>query len=171
MPIPTQSEPFVDVLPASLLARAPTDPRPDLGNDGFPDERSSVGNRVLIPLVRFLIIFCSGVGATLAWQSYGARARLPSSYPQLSGLAPQAEPVAQNAPNVIGLASRTASSPDQQQPNAISFDLDAVRQSIDRIATSIASSQEQITSNADRSATNQEQMSAASTGSRQIKSR
>jgi hypothetical protein len=63
---------------------------------------------------------------------------IASSYPQLSGLAPQAERVAQNAADVIGLASRTASSPDRQQPpNAI--DLDVVREaSIDlRIASRI----------------------------------
>ena len=73
-------------------------------------------------------------------------------YPQLSWLVPQAET------DVIGLAWRTASSPDQQQPNAILPDLDAVRQSIDRIATSIASSQEQMTTTADRIATSQDQI-------------
>jgi chromosome segregation ATPase len=82
---------------------------------------------------------------------------IASSYPQLSGLAPQAERVAQNAADVIGLASRTTSSPDQQQqPNAI--DLDVVRESIDRIATSIASSQGRMTSSADRMATTQEEI-------------
>jgi len=83
---------------------------------------------------------------------------IASSYRQLSWLAPQAEPVAQNSPDVIGLASSIASSPDQQQPNAILLDLDAVRQSIDRIATSIASGQEQMTSSADRIAATQEQI-------------
>jgi septal ring factor EnvC (AmiA/AmiB activator) len=114
----------------------------------------------LTALIRFLIIFCIGVSATLAWQSYGdaAREMIASSYPQLGWLAPQAEPVAQNAPDVIGLAWRTASAPDQQQPNAIMLDLDAVRQSIDRIATSIASSQEQMTNSADRMATSQDKI-------------
>jgi hypothetical protein len=54
-------------------------------------------------------------------------------------------------PDTIALASRTASSPDQQQ-------FDAVRQAIDRIAKSIASSQEQTTSSADRIAASQGQM-------------
>jgi hypothetical protein len=78
-------------------------------------------------------------------------------YPQLRWLARQAEPVPQNAPDVIGVAS----SPDQRQSNAISLDLDAVRQAMDRIATiatSIASSQEQMTSSADRIATSQQQI-------------
>jgi hypothetical protein len=80
---------------------------------------------------------------------------IASSYPQFSWLMPQAEPVPQSAPDV---SSRTASFPDQRQSNGVTLDLDAVRQAIDRIATSIASSQEQITSNTDRSATNQEQV-------------
>ena len=163
MPSPMQSEPSVDSLPASLFdipAEAPTIRPADLKNDRYPNERSSLGKRALLALVRFLIIFCIGVSATLAWQSYGdsARAMIASSYRQLSWLAPQAEPVAQNSPDVIGLASSTASSPDQQQPNAILLDLDAVRQSIDRIASSIASGQEQMTSSADRIAATQEQI-------------
>jgi septal ring factor EnvC (AmiA/AmiB activator) len=123
----------------------------------------------LIAVVRFLIIFCIGVSATLAWQSYGDRARgmiasqsygsaaremIGSLYSQLSWLAPQAKPVAQNTPDVIGLASPSTSS--QQQPKLL--DVEALRQSIDRIATSIASGQEQMTSSADRIATSQDQI-------------
>jgi methyl-accepting chemotaxis protein len=129
--------------PTNLFATLP----PDLKNDGYPDERSSVGKRDLTPLTRFLIIFCIGVSATLAW--------LASSQQQPSGLTPEAKPVSQAAPDV---SSRTASSPDQQQANALLLNLDAVRQSIDRIATSIASSQGRMTSSADRIATTQEQM-------------
>jgi hypothetical protein len=158
MPMSTQSEASRDALPASLLARASIDRPPDLENDRFPDEQSFVDKRASIPLVRFLIILCIGVGATLAWQSYGAREMIASSDSQLSGLARQADPVAQNAPDVIGLSSRTASSPEKQQPNTTLLDLDAVRQSIDRIATSIASSQGRMTSSADRMATTQEQI-------------
>jgi hypothetical protein len=143
---------------ASRNAAAPSVRPTDLKNDGYPNERSSVGERALITFLRFLIIFCIGVSGTLAWQSYGdpVREMIASSYPQLSWLAPQAEPVPQNAPDVIELASRTASS--QQQPNAISLDLDAAGRAIDRIATSIASSQEQMTSSVDRIATSQQQI-------------
>jgi hypothetical protein len=125
--------------PANLFATLP----PDLKNDRYPNERPSVGKRDLTPLTRFLIIFCIGVSATLAW--------LASSQQQPSGLTPQVKPVSQAAPDV---SSRTASPPDQQQPHAILPDLDAVRQSIDRIATSIASSQ----GHADRVTATQEQM-------------
>jgi hypothetical protein len=162
MPSPTQSELSADSLPASLFdlqAEAPTVRPTDFKNDRYPNGRSSPGKRALIALVRFLIVFCIGISATLAWQSYGdpAREAIASSYPQLSWLAPQAEPVAQNPPGMIGLASPIASSPDQQ-PNAILLDLEAVRQSIDRIATSIASSQGEMTNSADRIATSQDQI-------------
>jgi len=106
-------------------------------------------------LTGFLITFCIGVAATLAWQSYGdaAREMIASSYPQLGWLAPQAAPGAQNASDMIAPAAPAAPPPDQQQLNAMSLDLDAVRQSVDRIATSIAASQEQITRSVDRIAT------------------
>src|SRR5215470_8744444 len=173
-PSPTQSEPSVDSLPASLFnipAEAPTIRPADPKNDRYSNRQSSFGKRALIAVVRFLIIFCIGVSATLTWQSYGDRARemiasqsyggaaremIASLYSQLSWLAPQAEPAAQNTPDVIGLASPTASS--QQQPNAKLLDVEALRQSIGRIATNIASSQEQMTSSADRIATSQDQI-------------
>jgi hypothetical protein len=146
MPSPTQSEPPADALPAVRPA--------DLKNGGYANGRSSVSKRASITLARFLIIFCIGVSAGLAWRAYGdpVREMIASSYPQLSRLMPHAEPVPQNTPDVIG------TSPDQRQSNGVTLDLDAVRQAIDRIATSVASSQEQTTSNVDRIATNQEQM-------------
>jgi methyl-accepting chemotaxis protein len=129
--------------PANLFTTLP----PHLKNDSYPNERSSVGKRDLTPLTRFLMIFCIGVSATLAW--------LASSQQQPSGLTSQAEPVSQNAPDV---SSRTSSSPDQQQPNAILLDFDAVRQSIDRIAASVTSNQGRMTNSVDRMATTQEQI-------------
>src|SRR5258706_11745115 len=122
----------------------------DLKNDQFPSGRPSLQRRSPRALTRFLITFCIGVAATLAWQSYGDAARqiIASSYPQLGWLAPHAEPVAQDAPDVIALA-RAATSLDQQKFDAVSLDLDAVRQRIDRIATSIAAGQEQMTRSVD----------------------
>ena len=125
-------------------------------------------------LTGFLITFCIGVAATLGWQSYGDAARelIASSYPQLGWLAPKPAPNAPNAPDMIALAAPAAPSPDQRQLNAMSLDLDAVRQSVDRIAASqdqitrsvdriaasIAANQEQITRSVDRIAAGQEQM-------------
>jgi len=56
---------------------------------------------------------------------------------------------------MIGLALPAMPSFDPQQLNGMSLDLDAVRQSIDRIATSIAVIQEQMSRGADRIATEQ----------------
>jgi uncharacterized phage infection (PIP) family protein YhgE len=118
----------------------------------------------------FLITFCIGVAATLGWQSYGdaAREMIASSYPQLAWLAPKPAPNGENAPEMIALAAPDAPSPDQQQFKAISHDLDAVRQGVNRIAASqeqitrsvdkLAASQEQITRGVDRIAAGQEQM-------------
>src|SRR5215470_6063163 len=74
-----------------------------LENDQHPPLR----NRALRALSRFLIAFCSGVAATLAWWSYGdaARQMIANSYPQLGWLVTKAEPVAQSAPNMIALAA------------------------------------------------------------------
>jgi hypothetical protein len=102
-----------------------------------------------------LITFCSGIGAILAWQSYGDAARriIASSYPQLDWLAPRTTPIAYSAHDTIGLAAQAAPSPDQRL-SAMSLDLDAVRQNVDRIAVT----QEQITRNVDQLAAGQERM-------------
>jgi hypothetical protein len=52
----------------------------------------SLGKQASFALARFLIAFCSGVAATLAWQSYGdaARRMIASSSPQVGWSAPQA---------------------------------------------------------------------------------
>src|SRR6516165_2949117 len=80
----------------------------DLKNDRFPSKRPSLAGRSSRAVVRFLIAFCIGVAATLAWQSYGdaAREMIASSSPQLVWLAPQTAPAAPPAP--------AAPSPDQE---------------------------------------------------------
>src|SRR6266540_2974865 len=80
-----------------------TSRRADLEYDQFPSNRPSLGKRASRALARFLVTFCIGVAATLAWLSYGdaAREMIASSSPQLGWLAPQAAPVAQTAPNMI----------------------------------------------------------------------
>src|SRR5712671_1308561 len=100
------------------MSAVPSPRQSEFSADSLP-VNSSV-KRALLALVRFLIIFCIGVAATLAWQSYGdtAREMIANSYPRFGWLAPQAEPVAQNAPDVIALAAPAALSPDQLQLNA-----------------------------------------------------
>jgi hypothetical protein len=55
---------------------------------------SSLGKQASFAIARFLIAFCIGVAATLAWQSYGdaVRKMIANSSPQLGSLAPQAAP-------------------------------------------------------------------------------
>jgi len=81
--------------------------------------------------LRLLIVFCTGVAATLLW--YGDAAREMIANPYLL-FAPRPAPTAQDPrlPDVITLASPTA--PTAEQPNAMSFGLDAVGQN-DNIST------------------------------------
>jgi hypothetical protein len=104
-------------------------------------------------LGRYLTAFFIGVAATFAWQSYGDAAReiIANVPPQLGWLAAQAAPVAQNALDTIVPA---VPSPDQRQLEAVSLDLDAVRQRVDRIATS----QELMTQTVDHLAASQRQL-------------
>ena len=98
--------------------------------------RSSFGQRALRGLARFLIIFCTGVAATLAWQSYGdaAREMIANSYPQLSWLAPQAAPLAQTASDTPAPAPSATPSPEQQQLKEMSLAFATMRQSVDKLA-------------------------------------
>jgi hypothetical protein len=129
---PTQSEfsedlwstkPSVDamILPADLKSKRP-----------------SLRKRASRGLARFLIIFCIGVAATLAWQSHGdaAREMIANSSPQLGWLAPQAASLAQTAPDMITPAAPAAPSPELQQLKAMSFVFATVRQSVDQLAAS-----------------------------------
>ncbi len=138
MPSRAQSELYKGLLPVELSIEAPAVYAADLENDRFANEQPSFGKRASRPLARFLITFYLGVAATLAWQSYSDPARqiIASSSPQLGWLAPQAA-VAKTVPNTI-----------EQITMRI----------VDRIATSIAAAQEQITRSVDQLAAGQEQM-------------
>jgi hypothetical protein len=104
-------------------------------NDNFPSIRPSRRKRARRALARFLIALCIGVGGTLAWQSYGdaAREMIAKSSPQLSWLAPQAAAV-QTPPAVPpNMVASAAPSPDPQQFKAMSFNIAAVRQSVNQL--------------------------------------
>jgi len=106
-------------------------------------------------LARILISLCVGAAAILAWQSYGDAARkiITGTYPQLGWLVPRTARIAYSTPDAIGLAAQAAPSPDQRL-NAISLDLDAMRQNVDRIAIT----REQIRRNVDQLTAGQERM-------------
>jgi hypothetical protein len=156
MPSSAQSEFYAGLLPVDRSDEPPPSVSPTtIENDQSKNNRQpSLRKRASRAFSRFLITFCIGGASTLAWQSYGdtARAMIANSYPHLGWLAPQAEPVAQNVPELV------APSFDPQQLNAMSVELDAVRQSIDRIATSMTAIQEQMSLSADGGATSQEQI-------------
>src|SRR5262249_49826315 len=106
-------------------------------------KRPSLGKRASRGLTRFLIIFSLGIGATLAWQSYGdaARAMLANSSPQLGWLAPQPAPLAQTTPSmVLPPAAESASSDLQQLTAAVA----SMRQSVDQLAAQLAAGQQQV---------------------------
>jgi hypothetical protein len=156
MSSPAQSEFYAGVSPVEAPAVSPA----DLKNDRLPNGRRSSRKRALRTVSSLLIAFCIGVAATLAWQSYGdaARAMIANAHPQLGWLAPQGEPVTQSVPDAVAVAAPAAPAFDQQQLNAIAIDLDAMRQSIDRIAPGIVAGQEQMARSIDRIAATQEQL-------------
>jgi hypothetical protein len=128
----------------------PVDSSFPLANDDLLPSERPLGKRARA-LSRFLITFCIGVAATLAWQSYGGTAReiIANSSPQLSWLAPPAAPVAEAsglAPPAAPVAEASAApSPDQEELKGIWFGLAGVRQRVDEIAAQLAAGQEQVT--------------------------
>jgi hypothetical protein len=128
------SAPYEGLLPFEPSDEPPPVRRSILENDPLPNRQPSLRKRASRALSRFLAMFCVGIGTTLAFQSYGdvAREMIANSYPQLGWLAPRSLPSDQNAPSMVGLATRAAPSFDQHELTALS--LDAMRQSVDRIA-------------------------------------
>jgi hypothetical protein len=136
-PSSIQSNPAPRRMAIAEPIEEPVDLSFPLANDDLLPSERPLGKRARA-LSRFLIIFCIGVAATLAWQSYGGTAReiIANSSPQLSWLAPPAAPVAE-AP--------AAPSPDQEELKGIWFGLAGVRQRVDEIAAQLAAGQEQVT--------------------------
>jgi len=95
------------------------------------------------PFTRFMITFGIGVGATLAWQSYGDAARefIANSNPQLGWLAPQPAAASTTPAAVVPPTAST----DPQELKAMSLGLAAVRQRVDQLAAQFAAGQDQMT--------------------------
>ena len=95
---------------------------------------------------RSLILFCMGVAATLAWQSYGdaTREMIASSYPQLGWLAPQSA-FAETAPEKTS-PSAPANTSDTLELKSILINVAALRQSVDQLAVQFLASQQQMAS-------------------------
>src|SRR5262245_36284676 len=137
IPSPAQYELYAGLLPIEAALEPPPVWPSTIENDQLANKPPGRRKRAPRILVRLLIAFCVGVAATLAWQSYGDAAReiMANSYRHLRWLAPQAEPVAQNTREATALVPPSF---DQPQLSAVSLDLEAVRQNVDRIAVSIA---------------------------------
>jgi hypothetical protein len=120
----------------------------NLKEDQFRGVRPSFGRRASRALTRFLIAAFISVGSILAWQSYGdaAKENVASWAPQLGWvrLLPRLKPPPDIAP--VAPAARF-SDVQQQQLNAISLGLAAMRQSVDQLAAQLAAGQEQIARN------------------------
>jgi hypothetical protein len=133
---PTQSEFPAHLGAARLTVDAMT--RPSLDP---VVTRPSLGRRASRGLARFLVVFCIGVAATLAWQSYGdvARATIANSSPQLGWLTPRTASVVPTAPDLV--APAVAATPDLQK---LALGLASVRQSVDQLAAQFAAGQQQM---------------------------
>jgi len=86
-------------------------------------------------MTRFMMAFCIGIAATLAWQSYGdaAREMAANSSPAFIWLAPPAAPNVRLATDQVTQAPVTSSF-DRQQLKAALLDLAATRQSVEQLA-------------------------------------
>jgi hypothetical protein len=150
---------------SSTLQRAPADfwekwdstrvtdlrPRPvEVAEEPPPPPRRPLGRRALRRFLRVMITLGVGVVGTLAWQTFGddARQMMAMGYPdQLGWIAPQAAPTAPatpSAPAPLASAAPAVPSSDQQQLNSLSLNLAAVRQSVEQLATQVASAQQQM---------------------------
>ena len=103
--------PLVPILEPPLHA-------PPRREDRLASDRPSIGRRIFRAFVRFFIAVLIGVGATLAWQSYGDEAR---------------EAIRNWAPSLVWLLPTTTPK-SMQQLEPITRDLVAVRSSLEQLA-------------------------------------
>jgi hypothetical protein len=111
-------------------------------------------------LSRFLIVFCGGVAATLAWWSYddAARQMIASSYPKLLRLAPPRTQTAPETPSMIV--------PYPNQLDATLREPHTMRQSLDRTMAA-----QELTRNTDQTTTSVDQAHSAQADSVPVESR
>jgi hypothetical protein len=125
----------------------------DLEDDPFATrteqrQERNVGRRSSSPL-GLLIMFCVGVGVTVAWYSFGSPVR-----EAIAGMSPQLAWVASQPAAQLASDPAPAAPSIDQQLSAASLDIDAVRLNVDRIATA----QDKIIRSIDQLAAGQEQL-------------
>ena len=123
----------------------------DFKNDHFGIDRPSIGRRMFRALVRFFIAALIGVGATLAWQSYGEEAKemvrtwIPSvawllpvsttnSSPDGLMLAQEAAPPQSASVTQTSAPTAAATSPELVQLEPMARDLAVMRRSLEQLA-------------------------------------
>jgi hypothetical protein len=94
--------------------------------DQVESRRPSIVGRMFRGLIRFIVTILIGVGATLAWQSYGdpAREMVVARAPTLAWLLP---------PTRLPQSSFASPGP-AQQPASAAYSLDAMRRSVEQLA-------------------------------------
>jgi outer membrane murein-binding lipoprotein Lpp len=140
-------------------------PPPPSNNQNWPtpptsnnqkSEKRSIGRRMSRSLARYSIVFLIGIGATLAWQSYGDEAMemVRTEVPSLAWLLP----VSTAKPHPDGQASAAAvvtSAELVQQLKPMAVDLDIVRRSVQQLANKV----EQLAAKQDQMSHKQDQIS------------
>lgn len=149
MPSPEQSRLYAGLLPAIERSAETPIRAADLENDWSTNEETASSEGTLRRFVRSMITFYIGVGATLAWQSYGDEARqtIANLSPQLNWLAPQAAA----APTVPDTNEEITRSVDR----IVAANQEQITRSVDRI---VGAGQEQIARSIAQLAADQEQL-------------
>jgi hypothetical protein len=101
---------------------------PGLKDHHIASDRPSIGRRIFRTLTRFCIAVLLGIGATLAWQSYGdaARDRVVAEAPWLGWLL---------SVSTAKSPAIAVTAPDQvRQLEPLAFNLDVVRRSVEQLA-------------------------------------
>jgi TolA-binding protein len=110
--------------------------RPGAKNDQFKSKRRPIGRRIVRTLTRLFIAILIGVGATLAWRSYGDEARemVRTWTPSLAWLLPVS---ATKSPSDDQGSAAATSAELVQQLKPLTLDLAIVRQSLEQLAAKI----------------------------------
>jgi hypothetical protein len=148
MPSPAQSKLYAGLLPVELSVEALAAHAANLKDDRSQNRQPSPAERSSRAIARFLVTFCVGVVATLAWQSYSDAARqfIARLSPQLGWLAPKAA------------GSQTIPDPIDEITRNVDRIVAASQKQVARSVDQLASSQEQITRTVDLLAASQDQV-------------
>jgi hypothetical protein len=122
-----------------VITDFPRGPRPSaaVGNDGSEGKKRSVRRRPMRAVFRFFIAVLIGVGATLAWQSYGDEANemVRAWAPSLAWLLPNSTKSPRD--DQVSTAAFVTSAEVAQQLKPVALDLSNVRRGIDQLAVRI----------------------------------